>query len=353
LHLAAEDCQDIGVSEMLRIECHKLAISLAAIVCVSSGIASGQTCSQPGQPPAVFEQASWGKPLPSHSYYESLWLPEGEGQENGSQGSGSAGESGGSSGGGASAADATNPTAAIKVFQVQNSFVPNTYEASGYSNVFSLQAVLPFKTRSEFFPTWITRTTLPVISTADPDGSIPIGPGNDTDFDIPLFSQAGLGDLVFISLFNHPTDWGSWGIGPGFVAPSATRAELGEQSWKFTPTFAVINTSKKDWTLGILGMYNFPLDARGSRSFQIQPLIVKQLGKGWYTGWGDDLWSFNSESGNFAMPLQLRLGRVKKIRDKNYNIAVTGIYTPEDLHRGPAPEWGIKFSIGRLLPASK
>ncbi len=129
-----------------------------------------------------------------------------------------------SAGGGVSAADATNPTAAIKVFQIQNTFIPKTYDASGYGNVLSLQAVIPFKTRSEFFPSWVTRTTLPIISSADPDGEIPIGPGNDTDFSIPLDNQAGLGDLVFISIFSHPTDWGSWGIGPGFVAPTATRA---------------------------------------------------------------------------------------------------------------------------------
>jgi len=265
---------------MIRINCCSLALLLAAMICALPGIARGQTWSPPSHPSTAFELASWGKPLPSRSYYESLWLADDESQDNSGQGGDSAGGGGASSGGGASAADATNPTAAIKVFQIQNSFIPNTYDATGYGNVFALQAVMPFKTRSEFFPTWITRTTLPVISTADPDAEIPIGPGNDTDFNIPLFSQAGLGDLVFISLFNHKTDWGSWGIGPGFVAPSATRAELGEQSWKFTPTFAVINTSKKDWTLGILGMYNFPLDGKGSKSFQVQPLIVKQLGEG-------------------------------------------------------------------------
>jgi len=325
----------------------KITLISAALAFAVTEIGLSQDWNQPNHPTAEFGQASWVKSTANNPWLD--YSPSG-GQEQ--QNGGQAGGDTGAGGGGASAADATNPTAAIKVFQIQNTFIPNTYEASGYGNVLALQAVVPFKTRSEFFPSYITRTTLPVISTADPDGEIPIGPGNDTDFSIPINSQAGLGDLVFISLFNHPTKWGSWGIGPGFVAPSATRAELGEQSWKFTPTFAVINTSKKDWTLGILGMYNFPLDGKGSKSFQIQPLIVKQLGKGWYTGWGDDLWTYNSESGNFAMPLQLRLGRVKKIREKNYNIFLTGFYTPDDLRKGPAPEYGFKLSIGRLLPGS-
>lgn len=264
----------------------------------------------------------------------------------GHRGAGS-GASGGS-GGGSSAADATNPTASITQYQVQNTFIPSTYEAEGYAHSLSLLLVKPFETKSDFFPAWITRTTLPVVTTANPDGDIPIGPPNDTDFGFNLGRQSGLGDLVFISIFNHPTEWGSWGIGPGLVAPSATRPELGERSWKFSPTFAVVHTAIETWQLGILGIYNFPLDNKGTKSLQFQPLIVKQLGEGWYTGWGDDLWSFNTESGNFAMPLQLRLGKVYGCHGRQFNTFVTGLYTPDELRQGPTPEWGIKFSVSLL-----
>lgn len=263
-----------------------------------------------------------------------------------------AGSQGGGGGGGNLAGDATNPTSSLTQFQIQNTFIPSTYEASGFAHNLAIQVVKPFETGSEFFPSWITRTTLPIVTTADPDGSIPIGPPNDGDFLLPLDNQSGLSDLVFISILNHPTDWGSWGIGPGLVAPTATRRELGEQSWKFSPTVAVVNTAIEGWQLGVLGIYNFPLDGRGSKSLQFQPLIVKQLGGGWYTGFGDDLWQFNSESGNFDMPLQLRLGKVHEICKQNYNIFVTGAYTPDDLRKGPAPEWGIKLSISLLIPGS-
>jgi hypothetical protein len=253
-------------------------------------------------------------------------------------------------GGGDLAGDATNPMSNLTQYQVQNTFVPSTYEASGYANTVALQMVKPIETGSCFFPTWVTRTTLPVISTADPDGAIPIGPPNDNDFLVPLDDQAGLGDMVFISILNHPTDWGSWGIGPGLVAPTATRAELGEQSWKFSPTFAVVNTSIPTWQFGILGIYHFPLDQKGSKVFQFQPLIVKQLGDGWYTGWGDDLWAFNTDSGSFAMPLQLRLGKVHKFGRHSYNLAATSFYTPDELRNGPTAEWGIKLSVTLLMP---
>jgi hypothetical protein len=263
---------------------------------------------------------------------------------------GQEGDSGG--GGGDLAGQATNPTSNLKVYQLQNTFVPSTYEASGFSHILGLQAVLPFETGNCFFPTWVTRSTLPIVTSADPDGAVPIGPPNGSDFLVPLDNESGLSDFVFISIFNHPTCWGSWGIGPGFTAPTATRRELGEQSWKFSPTFAVVNTAIPTWQLGMLGVYNFPLDGKGTQSLQFQPLIVKQLGGGWYTGWGDDLWQFNTETGNFDMPLQLRLGKVHKICNQNYNIFVTGAYTPDDLRNGPAPEWGIKLSISLLIPGS-
>ena len=132
----------------------------------------------------------------------------------------------------------------------------------------------------------------------------------------------------------------------------ATRMELGEQSWKFSPTFAVICTAIPKWQLGVLGVYNFPLDGKGSQSLLFQPLIVRQLGDGWYTGWGDDLWSFNSKTGNFAMPLQLRLGKVVKPCRRSWNVFVTGLYTPDGLHKGPASQWGIKLSVSLLIPGS-
>lgn len=267
--------------------------------------------------------------------------------QQGRKASGGEGSSSGGSGG-ASASDATNPTASITQYQVQNTFTPSTYGASGYGHTLGLLMVKPFETNSKFFPAWITRTTLPVLTSADPNGESPIGPPNDTDFGFNLGRQSGLGDLVFISIFNHPTEWGSWGIGPGFVAPTATRQEIGERSWKFSPTFVVVNTSIPKWQIGFLGIYNFPLDGNGTKSLLCQPLIVRQLGEGWYTGWGDDLWSFNSESGSFAMPLQLRLGKVHQACGKQFNTFVTGNYTPDSLHKGPAPEWGIKLSISLL-----
>lgn len=69
--------------------------------------------------------------------------------------------------GGAGAAAATDPSAILIQFQIQNVFTPSTYDASGYSNSLILQPVLPFPIAmpglKHVFPDHIIRPTLPVI----------------------------------------------------------------------------------------------------------------------------------------------------------------------------------------------
>jgi len=65
---------------------------------------------------------------------------------------------------------ATDPTSILTQFQLQNVFIPSTYDADGYSNQFILQAVSPMKTGWDLFPTQIIRPTLPLnVLIADPD----------------------------------------------------------------------------------------------------------------------------------------------------------------------------------------
>lgn len=61
-------------------------------------------------------------------------------------------DSGGQGGGGGDlASDATNPTSNLTQYQVQNTFIPSTYEASGFAHTLSLQMVKPFETATASF----------------------------------------------------------------------------------------------------------------------------------------------------------------------------------------------------------
>jgi hypothetical protein len=98
---------------------------------------------------------------------------------------------------GSLAEKATDPTSVLTQFQLQNIFIPSTYDADGYSNQFILQPVLPMKTGWDCFPMQIIRPTLPLnVLTADPDGAI-----NET---------SGVGDLTVFDLFRSKSKkWGA------------------------------------------------------------------------------------------------------------------------------------------------
>jgi hypothetical protein len=133
------------------------------------------------------------------------------------RGQGGGGASGGGSGAGASAA--TDPSAILTQFQIQNVFTPSTYDASGYANTLILQPVLPFPIAfpglKEIFPAHIIRPTLPIIApTADPDG--------------PLGVQGGLGDLTLLDVGVHQVDgFGTVLLGYTAILPTSTDRQLG------------------------------------------------------------------------------------------------------------------------------
>ena len=97
-------------------------------------------------------------------------------------------------------------------------FLPSLYDASGYSNTFIVQPVIPFNIGEDaFFPYHIIRPTLPVIApTADPDG--------------PRGVQGGLGDTTIVDVFIHPSEELKTNFGIGYVAnlPTRTHPALGE-----------------------------------------------------------------------------------------------------------------------------
>ena len=131
------------------------------------------------------------------------------------RGQDSGGEAGGGQGAGAGAA--VDPSVPLTQLQLQNLFIPNSYDASGYSNQFIIQPVIPLNISEDgFIPYHIIRPTLPVIApTADPDG--------------PAGTQGGLGDLAMIDVFVHPMRELKTSVGAGYIAilPTSTDRQLG------------------------------------------------------------------------------------------------------------------------------
>lgn len=252
------------------------------------------------------------------------------------------GQDGGGSSGGAGAADAVNPAVPLTQLQLQNLFIPNTYDSSGYSNQFILQPVLPFNINEDgFIPYHIMRPTLPIIApTADPDGAVGV--------------QGGLGDLTVADVFVHPMEELKTSIGGGWTAilPTSTDPQLGLGEWQLGPAAFVITRAVPNWVVGAL--YQMPFSTQSDAySGQAQLIATRLLENQWYVGWGDQLWTVDDQNGNYNLPLQARVGKVVKVGRQPINIFLQGFYTPEDMRRGPAAEWGIKLSVAFLFPEAK
>lgn len=253
------------------------------------------------------------------------------------------GQSGEDSGGGGSA-DPNDPSAILTQFQMQNIFTPETYDATGYSNTVVLQPVLPFPVAlpglREFFPAHILRPTLPIIApTADPLG--------------PAGVQGGLGDLTVLDAYVHPIeDFGTLLLGCDLIFPTSTDSRLGLGEWQAGPVAAVINTTKLNTIRGALVQSQFSLESDAS-SISVQPIYVKNLPDKWYVGWGTTFWTFDTDNGNYNIPINARIGKITKLGEQPMNVFLEPFYTPEGFRKGPASQWGIKLNVTLLFPEKK
>ena len=125
------------------------------------------------------------------------------------------------------AAAATNPISNLIQFQMQNSYSPHSYNASGYSNIGIIQPVIPVKLGWEKVPLLVTRTTLPYISTPDLDEGVGRKDGFGDivaqGYFLPKLKtkgvMAGLGYNLTIPSAgdNDYVGSGKWSLGPGAV----------------------------------------------------------------------------------------------------------------------------------------
>ena len=165
---------------------------------------------------------------------------------------------------------AQNPVANLISFPLQNNtnFGIGPYERA--QNVLNIQPVIPFHISEKW--NLITRTILPVIAQPNPSQ--------------PTLGWSGFGDLN-PSLFLSPAKPGKliWGIGPAFVLPTATAAQLGQGKWSLGPSVVVL-TTPGHWVIGALTNNVWSVAGPHERAvvnqFLLQYFINYNMKKGWY-----------------------------------------------------------------------
>ena len=236
------------------------------------------------------------------------------------------------------AAAATNPIANLIQFQLQNVFIPNSWDSSGYANQFIIQPVVPINLHNKIFPTLLTRTTLPIVTTSNPDG--------------PLTGTTGSGDIILLAAAVNNQPWGMWGVGPTFTFPTASDARTGSEKWQAGPTAIVFVTKFHPWQFGVLTFTQHSFAGTSARStvskLFYQPILLRHFSKGWYAGLPDVQSTTNFRNGENTIVTGLRVGRVTKIGKLPINVFLQSWYTP--VHDGPVGKWNIKLSLTFLFP---
>ena len=233
--------------------------------------------------------------------------------------------------------EATNPIANLMQLQFQNSFIGDSYQSSGYSNAFVIQPVIPVKfSDTGFFKFGVTRTTIPILSTANPDG--------------PLERANGLGDITFLGLPVHEQKIGTWeamwGVGLASTIPTASNAQLGTGKFTLGPSAILFLSPTRNWQTGILTYQLWDVAGDDDRTYVnktfFQPILNYHFDslfgqKGWYVGLGDILWTYDWYAQQLDLPIGVRLGKVFKAGEIPLNVFIEPFGRP--VHNGAIGKW--------------
>ena len=240
---------------------------------------------------------------------------------------------------------ATNPIANLMQFQLQDSYAWSNHNSDSYSNVTTLQAVIPVKLPWEGLPLLITRTTLPYITTPDLGGT--------TD------RQRGFGDAELLLLATPKLKAKGVVVGLGINTAFPTAGDndyTGSGKWQAGPAALYLNMRTPSWQWGLFGyqLWDVASSSNGSdrpyvSKFSIQPILTKHFDKGWYVASPDapQTYDFNAHKWTFALGAQV--GRVQKFGKQPVKWFGEILNNPEN-DNGANSEWSAKFNITFLFP---
>jgi len=162
-----------------------------------------------------------------------------------------------------------NPVASLISVPLQSNFDVRMGAGNGWRYTLNVQPVYPIA----LSPKWnlISRTIIPIIHQGNVTG--------------PNTSQSGLGDITQ-SLFFSPnkSEPFIWAVGPVFLIPTATNANLGTQKFGIGPTVLVLK-QQHGWTVGILANHIWSVAGKSSRaavnSTFLQPFLSYSTKDGW------------------------------------------------------------------------
>ncbi len=229
------------------------------------------------------------------------------------------------------AAQATDPTAALMSFQLNDWYTANFHGIDDTANQVVFRAAIPFGLGSTQH---IFRVTQPYV-TSSPAGIT--GITDTTVFDLMVFNQP----------------WGRWGVGIAGTLPTG-RDGLTTDKWTAGPAAGFVNSSNKQYNWGLFTQTFFSFagkdNARDVGLINIQPIYSYQLGGGRSMSLGNSALVYDTENSRWSsLQLGVNYGQVVSFGGHKWRPNFEVDY---DFKDDPGnPKWIFRLGIALLVPA--
>lgn len=255
---------------------------------------------------------------------------------------------------------AQNPVASLISVPLQNNSNFGIGPFDRNQNILNIQPVIPVKVTDNW--NMIIRWITPVIWQPAP------GTANLEVFGIeentPAYLAAqdvqktagvfGFGDMNPTFFFSPAKPHKLiWGVGPMFVAPTATSKVLGQGKFSMGPSFVAL-AQPGHWTLGALINNAWSVAGSGSRpdvnQMLLQYFINYNLKKGWYLAMQPIVTAnWKASDGNvWTVPVGGGIGRIMKLGFQPVNISAQ--FYGNAVHPVSGSPWSMRLQMAFLFP---
>jgi hypothetical protein len=231
------------------------------------------------------------------------------------------------------AAQATDPTAALMSFQLNDWYTPSFHGIGGSANQVVFRTALPFELAGTHH---IFRLTAPYV-TSSPSGA------------------DGFADFTVFDLMTFDRNWGRFGIGVSGTLPTGADG-LTLDKWTAGPALGFVNSSVKKVNWGLFAQTFFSYagddDAPDVGIINLQPVLSYQLGKGRSFSVGNSALVYDTERSRWSSLLvSVNYGFVVGWAGQKWRPNFEVGY---DFKDDPGnQEWVLRAGVALLVPAAR
>ena len=228
-------------------------------------------------------------------------------------------------------AQATDPTASLMSFQLNDWYTSGFRDLDGSANQVVFRMAIPLALADTHH---IFRVTQPYV-TSSPSGTT--GFTDTTVFDLVVFNE----------------QWGRWGVGVSGTMPTGQDG-LTTDKWTAGPALGFVNSSNKQYNWGLFTQTFFSFAGKSSAQsvslMNIQPIYSYQLGDGRSLGLGNSALVYDFESSRWSsLMVSVNYGQVVTFAGHKWRPNLEAGY---DFNNGfGSQRWVLRAGIVLLLPA--